>query len=300
VAPRSRPSVAGRNPRAVFLISPPRSGSTLLRVMLAGNPRLFVPQEIGLLGFERMGDKAIVANGYEWMSEGVVRALMDVKRWSVDEAKALVAKHEQEHTTTHDFYRLFQELVTPQVLVDKSTTYALDVAVLRRAETEFEQAHFIHLMRHPCAMIASFEKIRMDQFFFGWADKQLPPARQLAELIWNVCTENITSFLREIPSERQTEVRYEEVVRDPERQMRRLCDRLGIPYAPGMIEPYSDGDRKMLDGIYKDSASRQVGDPNFMKHSTIDPSLADSWQGSITVEALGEMTRSLASTLGYR
>src|SRR5262249_30347151 len=36
-----REAVEPRNPAAVFVLSPPRSGSTLLRVMLGGNPRLF-------------------------------------------------------------------------------------------------------------------------------------------------------------------------------------------------------------------------------------------------------------------
>ena len=37
-----------RNPRAVFVLAPPRSGTTLLRVMLGGHPRLFAPPELEL------------------------------------------------------------------------------------------------------------------------------------------------------------------------------------------------------------------------------------------------------------
>lgn len=46
---------ARKNPRAVFVLSPPRCGSTLLRVMLAGHPGLFAPPELELLNFDSLG-----------------------------------------------------------------------------------------------------------------------------------------------------------------------------------------------------------------------------------------------------
>ena len=40
----------------------------------------------------------------------------------------------------------------PRILVDKSPSYALDPAVLRKAEVDFEGARYIHLVRHPLPM----------------------------------------------------------------------------------------------------------------------------------------------------
>ena len=39
------------------MLSPPRSGSTLLRVMLGGNPRLFAPPELELLNFDTLAER---------------------------------------------------------------------------------------------------------------------------------------------------------------------------------------------------------------------------------------------------
>ena len=47
-----------KNPPAVFVLSPPRSGSTLLRVMLGGHPRLFAPPELELLSFNTLARAA--------------------------------------------------------------------------------------------------------------------------------------------------------------------------------------------------------------------------------------------------
>ncbi len=57
--PAARPGgVGARNPRAVFVLSPPRSGSTLLRVMLGGHPALFAPPELELLGFDTLAERS--------------------------------------------------------------------------------------------------------------------------------------------------------------------------------------------------------------------------------------------------
>src|SRR3954466_6093857 len=46
-----------KNPPAVFVLSPPRSGSTLFRVMLAGHPGLFAPPELELLSFNTLAER---------------------------------------------------------------------------------------------------------------------------------------------------------------------------------------------------------------------------------------------------
>src|SRR5439155_12751 len=57
-ARKPRRAVERRNPPMLFLLSSPRSGSTLLRVMLQGHPRLFSPPELHLLPFDGMKDRA--------------------------------------------------------------------------------------------------------------------------------------------------------------------------------------------------------------------------------------------------
>lgn len=49
---RRRGSAENGNRPAVFILAPPRSGSTLLRVMLGGHPDLFAPPELELLSYK--------------------------------------------------------------------------------------------------------------------------------------------------------------------------------------------------------------------------------------------------------
>ncbi|CAN0488801.1 unnamed protein product, partial [Phaeothamnion confervicola] len=54
--PAPRPA-ALKNPPAAFILSPARAGSTLLRIMLASHPDLFVPPELELLLFNDMQER---------------------------------------------------------------------------------------------------------------------------------------------------------------------------------------------------------------------------------------------------
>src|SRR6185369_9303160 len=62
---RKRSSASStKNPSAIFILSPPpRSGSTLLRVMLGGNPDLFAPPELELLSFDTMSERSAALSG---------------------------------------------------------------------------------------------------------------------------------------------------------------------------------------------------------------------------------------------
>ncbi len=66
-----------RNPRAIFILSPPRSGTTLLRIMLAGHRDLFAASELQLLGFRTLDERAAAYVGRfsPWL-DGAIRTVM--------------------------------------------------------------------------------------------------------------------------------------------------------------------------------------------------------------------------------
>ncbi len=290
------PGVAPRNPPAVFVLSPPRSGSTLLRVMLAGHPDLFAPPELELLSFETLaGRRAAFAGRNSFWLEGAVRALMEIEPCDAGTAEALVTALEAAGATTQDLYRRLQERIAPRLLVDKTPSYALDPAVLARAERRFADARYIHLLRHPLAMIRSFEEARLDQVFFRFPHRF--SRRQLAELIWTVSEENILAFLATVAPERCFQLRFEALVARPDAEMRRLCDWLGIDFHPSMAEPYRDKASRMTDGIHP--WSRMLGDVKFHDHRAVDPAAADRWRESMRGHVLGRPTIDLAARLGY-
>jgi amino acid adenylation domain-containing protein len=285
-----------KNPPAVFVLSPPRSGSTLLRVMLGGNPGLFAPPELELLPFATLAERrqAFPERNSFWL-EGVTRALMEVRGCGAEEAEALLAEMEREGGTPRALYRRLQEWIGERTLVDKTPSYALDLAVLRRAEEIFEGARYIHLLRHPNGMIRSFEEAKLEQVFFRHPHSL--SRRELAELIWLVSQQNILQFLAEVPRERQMRVRFEELVAEPEAVLRGICDFLGVEYHPDMAEPYKEKSARMTDGIH--AWSRMLGDVKFHQHAGIDRAAAERWRELAAEDFLGDLTWGMAERLGY-
>ncbi|HKI02159.1 MAG TPA: non-ribosomal peptide synthase/polyketide synthase, partial [Thermoanaerobaculia bacterium] len=285
-----------KSPPAAFVLSPPRSGSTLLRVMLGGNPNLFAPPELELLSFDTLAERreAFPGRNSFWL-EGVTRAVMEVRRCTAEEADALLEEIEREGMTTRGLYRKLQEWIGGRLLVDKTPSYALDLSVLRRAEATFEDARYIHLLRHPYGMIRSFEEAKLEQVFFRHPHPY--PRRELAELIWLVSQQNILEFLAGVPAGRQKQVRFEELLAEPEGVLREICEFLGVEYHPDMAEPYKEKSARMTDGIH--TWSRMLGDVKFHQHSGVNRRTADRWRDEYQEDFLGGPAWELAERLGY-
>lgn len=294
--PLSKP-VQRKNRKAVFVLSAPRSGSTLFRVMLGGHSQLFSPPELDLMGFTSMGERARDLEGrFSFRLEGLIRAVMELQGCDADGAKAILAKLEAADLPMQAFYAQLQDWVGQErLLVDKTPIYALDPQTLRRAEQLFDEVHYIHLLRHPAAMIRSFEEARTDQVFFRQSHSFSP--RQLAELVWTVSHQNILAFLQEIPAARQHRVKYEELVTDPHRTTQAICAFLGLPFEARMAEPYADKEKRMTDGIY--SVSKMLGDPKFHTHRQVDANAAERWREAYTEDFIGEPTWQLAEQVDY-
>ncbi|HYO16003.1 MAG TPA: amino acid adenylation domain-containing protein, partial [Thermoanaerobaculia bacterium] len=300
IRPLPRRDLAGvpepRNGPAVFVLAPPRSGTTLLRVMLGGHPRLFAPPELELLSHGSMAERRVAYTGRDsfWL-EGLLRAVMELRGCGPEEAARLVARWEEEDWTVRRVYGQLQEWLGERILVEKTPSYAFDLAVLRRAEEDFEGALYVHLLRHPGGMIRSFEEARLDRIFF----RQPHPftRRELAELLWVISQENIQRFFEEIPEHRCYRLRFEDLVREPEPLLRELCGFLGLDFHPAMLRPYEDQSRRMTDGLHAES--RMLGDVKFHTHSGIDAGAAERWREGFGEDLLGDPTARLAAALGY-
>ena len=285
-----------KNKRAVFLLSPPRSGSTLLRVMLAGNPRLFSPPELDLLSFNTLRERrrAFSAKGLEIWLEATIRAVMGTKDCSAEEATKIMNELEKRDLTTREFYGLLQKWIGDgRMIVDKTPTYGFDPNILKRAEEDFEDPLYIHLIRHPYAMIYSFIEAKLDQNFFRYEHPFT--RRELAELIWIITNRNINDFLCTIPAERQYRIRFEDLLIDSKTELLRLCEFLNIPFDNEMLKPYEG--KKMTDGIT--SGSQMVGDFKFYLHRNINSRVADKWRSYHSTDFLSDIAWQYAEQFDY-
>ncbi len=274
---------AGRDPRAVFVLTAPRSGSTLLRLMLGGHPALFCPPELSLLSHDGLvGWSRAMRTVHS--HDLVLHAFMAfMGLGDREEGGRLLAELTGGNVPVGEVYRMIQERAGGRTLVDKTPTYAMRLEVLERAEELFEDARYLHLVRHPYAVIESIVRQRMDRVFGGAGD-----AHAIAERAWSVSHANVQEFCAGLDRRRWLRVRYERLVREPAEVMAEVCDFLGLGFEEAMLRPYDSG--QTFGGL---------GDPDILTHRTIEARLADVWKEIRLPRRLAAITRELADELDY-
>ena len=285
-----------KNRSAIFILAPPRSGTTLLRVLLGGHPQLFAPPELELLSFNTLAERKHAFSGaFGFWLEGSMRAIMEIKGCGAEEGARTMRELEERNLSTKEFYGLMQEWIGDRRIVDKTPSYALQTSILKRAEVDFENALYIHLLRHPRGMIRSFEEAKLDQIFFRYAHPF--SRRELAEMIWTISHQNILEFLRDVPTGRQHQLKFEDLVSRPRESLEQICNFLGVELHPDMLQPYKDGVPRMTDGIHAES--RMLGDVKFHSYKGIEASVAERWKEHADRNNLAEETQAVAALLGY-
>jgi amino acid adenylation domain-containing protein len=279
-----------KNPRAIFILAPPRSGTTLLRAMLAGHSQFVTTSELRLLGFADLAARGAAYHGTIW-HRGPVQAIADIKGCNLDEAEQLFAQCEEEGLDTAAFFGRLQSWAAPREIVDKSPSYALDPAALEQAEAIFSDAFYIHLSRHPYEMVKSFESRRMDRVYLPEATDLTP--RQAGEAVWQIAHENIAQFLTNVPRERQHHVRYSDLVGAPEQAITALAEALHLPFQAEMLEPYRPDTPRQAAGVHT------FDDPRFREHGRIEAGMAQGWRGVLDDDFLSARTWEIAEQLGY-
>jgi thioester reductase-like protein len=276
---------ASRADPVLFILSPPRSGSTLLRVMLAGHSQLFSPQELYLGCFSDMAahDRHL---GGTVLNMGVIATIAELL--SRTGAWNLYVQWTQAAVPTAEIYSFFTSRLGGRTLVDKSPLFFRPQTVIRRLASLFPRARFVHLVRHPVACISSYVRERFHGIF--------PETRDIdpydcGEWVWTRVHEGILEIEAELGPGRMHRLYFEDLTGDSERALRRLCPSLGLSFEPALLTPYS-GHRMVAGGF-------QVGDPNFTHYASIRADKAEAFRDDVLPRGLRDETLAVAERLGY-
>jgi hypothetical protein len=211
--------------RLVFLIGAPRSGTTLTARMLGAHSQILATAEPHLitplahLGFHERVERA----PYDPVitQQGLRELVTQLPGGETDYLDALRA------ATDH----LYARALAPsgrRFFLDKTPAYALVLDFLAKL---YPKARYVVLTRHPIAVWSSY----VDSFFDG----DCAVAHQFNPILERYVPA-IARFLRERPVP-LVHLRYEELVREPEKHLREVCAFLGLAFEPGMVD-YGEGE----------------------------------------------------------
>ncbi|MFT3921976.1 MAG: sulfotransferase [Myxococcales bacterium] len=205
--------------RLLFVISPPRAGSTLLQQMLGSHAEIFTHPEphlitpLAYLGYHGNVDKAPFdhINGAE-----AIRAY--VGRLPGGEADYLDALRAYSDT-------MYGRMLAPsgrRYFLDKTPAYATVLPFLTRL---YPRAKYVVLTRHPLAVMSSYA----NSFFVGdWH----------AAHAFNPVLERYVPAMAKVIRDAQVpllQVNYEQLVADPEAALQRIFEFLGLEHDPGAV-----------------------------------------------------------------
>jgi hypothetical protein len=211
---RSTMSVASRLPSAlVFVAGPLRSGSTLLTLMLDRHSSIKNPGEFDFL-FDGFGDDGGLAAAQAMSSEVLDDFYSDHRGY------------------LSSLERLGAAAPVPQRLQELVGRYAVGVPCLAlsihrnfvSAHEIFPQARFIHLLRDA----RDCSKSAVAAGFAGNVYHGLEP--------WMNSEESWDRLLPRLRPDQYIEVRYEELVAEPQRVLAQICEFLGLTYEPQMLD----------------------------------------------------------------
>ncbi|MDB4977034.1 MAG: hypothetical protein JWN48_5375 [Myxococcaceae bacterium] len=237
--------------RLLFVISPPRAGSTLLQQMLGSHSQIYTHPEphlitpLAYLGYHGTVDKAPYdhINGAEAMRAFVGR----LPRGEEDYLDALRAY-------TDTLYGRMLEPSGRRYFLDKTPAYATALPFLTAL---YPRAKYIVLTRHPLAVMSSYA----NSFFLGdWraANDFNPVLDRYVPAMAKLIREQAVPLLHVV---------YEDLVREPEAGMARIFEFLELENEPGAVN-YGKNFK----------AKEGMGDPiGVKKHDRPSTESVDKW-----------------------
>jgi hypothetical protein len=283
-AERSETAESGPpRPPTPFVVGLTRSGTTLLRMMLDAHRDLTIPPETHFV-------PALikVARDPAASAEQMLEPLVSNRTWndfSVDATEMVQRLRRLVPGDAAGAVRAFFEIYAGRIgkprWGDKTPAYMLSV---RRIGRTLPEARFVHLVRDG-RDVALSQRARA-------INRQPLPPDQAAR--WVTRIRKARAQAHALGSRRYLEVRYEDLVRDPEPTLRRICGFVDLDWDPGMLgyhrraaerlqemagELREEGDRAAQPAGYRIENHRPTTEPP-------DPGRLDRWRGEMDAEEL--------------
>lgn len=266
--------------RPIFVVGSPRSGTTLLSVMMHAHPRLALPPETRFLlpiyrSRARFGDLSVARN-----RRRLARRMTQERTRFADlglDQDAVRAEIEAHGTTIGTaagiVWRAFARDRGKPRWGEKRPAYWYNMdAVLRL----FPTAQIVHVVRDGRACVASLQNT---PWYRGGSTR--------AAVAWSLCERELTRVGRTLPADSYHHLRYEDLVREPRATLESLCGFLAEPFDDAMLDHAGAADD--IVPARKTWHERTRG--------AVDVARIDAWRETLTGRQLGLLDRVLATDL---
>lgn len=228
-------------PAVPFVVGVGRSGTTLLRLMLDAHPALAIPPEthflMALLAAPPTDGRAFMTaltSAHTWPDFHLDAAAL--------EAQVLALEPFRLDEAVRLFYAAYARRFGKHRWGDKSPPYIECLADLHRLLPE---AKFIHIIRDGRDVALSYR------------DKWFGPGQDIGDAARFWRRRILAARGAGLPASHYLEVRYEDLLRQPEVVLQRICRFIDLPFDPAMLEYHRGASARLGEvGDWKDAAGR--------------------------------------------
>lgn len=192
--------------RPIFVVGSPRSGTTLMRSILDAHPSIVCPP---------------------WETGIFVELASFLDRFEKTQAKHHFLPDEASiwqwvrHTVDDLMARVISSFAKPR-WAEKTPAHVLHIELIHRV---YPRAQFVHMIRNGYEVVRSLQNVT-------WA----PDYVRGNARTWVNYVRAGRAVAGKLPAGLYHELRYDELVTEPERHLQGLCEFIGEPIAPQMLD----------------------------------------------------------------
>ena len=251
--------IGNQGENLVFLLSMPRSGSTLLSLMLGSHPEVCCPPEpwivLALAEYLELGNIRSTPYGREWAEIAAIEFLLNPERkqrGAIGKAFRAIGEISRlddiaaARQILQAAYQLHLDVSWKSIFIDKTPRY---YAVLGLIDEIFPRAKKIVLLRNPLDVFSSYKDTWEISRTIFTPEGVAVYTRDFCEGLFKLADYTNT------PRDDVLVLRYEDLASDPESVLRSACEFADIDFLPTMLAYYEN---TALTEEYRQSP---VGDP---------------------------------------
>ena len=226
----------------LFIIGSPRSGTSLLRLILTSHSQILIPPECGFMIWLRpkYGNWSLAENT-TLLVESFLEDLFECKKfdtWQLNrkliEGQILDSKPASYAELCRAVYASFGTSINKHFKIwgDKNNFHLHHLDELLEL---FKTARFLHIVRDGRDVACSYREVMAAKSKSPYAPNLKTNITDIA-LEWSTNVMKIDAFMSRMPREVAMTIRYEDLVRTPSSSVISICDWLGIAYEADMLE----------------------------------------------------------------
>ncbi|MEE9166098.1 MAG: sulfotransferase [Candidatus Neomarinimicrobiota bacterium] len=214
--------------KRIFIVGAARSGTTLVQSLFASHPdlcsfpethffRATVPKISWMRPLKKYGsgERRIMGELLNRAGDGSLLHLLPQSTWSTERWSAAIIRILDEHCLKRDY----------SAWVEKTPMHLYYIHLISSVSPD---SRFIHVIRNGQDVVASlYEASHKHPEYFGGARSVNRCIRR-----WK---HDVSISRRFVDSDNHVHVMYENIVVDPERELKHICDAIGIAFSKKML-----------------------------------------------------------------